>query len=60
MIPKHSGKVTIQLERYLPALAAIQTWDHLIYGIVAVGKMVRFYHLVDGKIVYTLGPGTRV
>lgn len=50
MIPKwYSGNATVQVQRYLPALAAIQTWEHPIYGMVTVGKMVRFYHLKEGE-----------
>lgn len=47
------GKV--QLDRYLPGLAAAQTWAHPIYGIVAVGRKVRFYHLVGGLVIYWRG-----
>lgn len=44
-----------QLERYLPALAAAQTWGHPVYGIVAVGTKVRFYHLVNGQVEFWHG-----
>jgi hypothetical protein len=48
-----------QLRKYMPIIHARQLtwtgWNHPLYGIVAVGDLVRFYEWVQGQLTFWRG-----